>query len=303
MQHSTVYQEKKQGGVVGVGGCWLLVEYLLNRVITITRNIYTGHFNKMEIPQQRNNIKRSDKQIQIKVAHLHLCSSSGVQCSCSVSQRQRGRMGSCVIWEEADFSICSLKHAGERTQIKWHYQISSAAIPEAGVMLQHIPLSAQSPIKLWLRSKFPSLYQTAHSTSEAPFYDSWLICALVSHAFASSSHPREGKTVNGEILIRYSCVCLFVVFLKLFAYVCEKWKASFHQWQIHIVHPHHHDYVWVQIFNNCVSVLSIRLSLSVMHMCVFDVTVCMIWWQIDVLYPLCCFQSFVSYAVVWTGIG
>lgn len=70
------------------------------------------------------------------------------------------------VFDEADFSICSLERAGERTQIKRRYHISSTLPPEAGGKLQHISLSARSPIKLWLGSKILSLYQAAHSTSE-----------------------------------------------------------------------------------------------------------------------------------------
>lgn len=102
-------------------------------------------------------------------------------------------------------------------------------------------------------------------------------------------------------------VCLFVslcfvVFEHMLIVGCpqivwEKWLAflflfSFSIAPLYPLHASIHDHVRVQFFNNDVSTLG---YLSVRCVCVFDVIVCVVWWQIDVfvstlLFSILCFM-------------
>ena len=185
-----------------------------------------------------------------------------------------------------------MKRTGERAQIKATvhlYQISSAALPEAGETPPPIPLSARSPIKLRLQSKIVSLYQT-YFISKGTLHlgdsrrpDSWLICAQVSYAVpvCFPISPLCLGVLSHASILRLSSTCLCVL-MKSGGFIFPSPTSI-------------NGCVSVKILNNYVAVHFIRLSVRVAHTCVFDVCVC-VWFggRLMCLSPFCCFPPFVS---------
>lgn len=190
------------------------------------------------------------------------------------------------------------------------YQISSTVIPEAGTMLQPIPLSVWSPIKLWLQSKIVSLYQI-YFISEGPLHlrdmALWQLIDLYSgflcFCFFFPSPPRKKRLKMEQILVhrRSSCVCvcflhwLQVVLRLLFV---KSGQHFLFQFQFYILHADQSMTMYELKSSITMSPFSVLVYLSVLCiMCVFDVIVCVcvVWWQIDVfvfplLFSILCFM-------------
>lgn len=146
-------------------------------------------------------------------------------------------------------------------------------IPEASAFLQPIWFSAHSPIKLWLQSKVPPLYQTSSLMAQcASETASWWLIDVYSKIlvlfclFLSQQKHLKWEDLDAQKLRLYLsfkfymfCVCSDTRFPS--ACLCEFLRIGCHSFQLlfNILHTSNHDYERVKNFKSYAFTLSIKL--------------------------------------------